>query len=151
MNKIYHTKIKNGDLVLDKVDSEKTLSIITVNSDPILWTDTVRKDTKNLNEKYVIDFLSKNKMTANDKLAYWEKFYYVSFLLRLSYAIKNVGIQVVKETLLDAELLVGKQNMRIDRKFILTLPEVDEKTSIEDLSDYFNFLANFGNMLFIYN
>lgn len=151
---IIKTKLNDkGDLVLDKVVSTKTFSILTLTLNPFQWHDFIKKDTNNFDEKFVQKFLKDVGISFSKlRAAYdWVPYYYVTFLMELSNSIKELGIGSFKENL--RNYVFPKQlNFKFDDKMLDLIPEtINEKTKIAALSDIFNPFTNVDFMIFTFS
>lgn len=133
---VYKTTLdKNGDLVLEKKQKIKNLSICFLQTNPFEWCDFIRKDTAKMNKKFVNNFLKDNKINIKNiqEIIKWFPFYYTTYLLEISNSIYELGIEAFKQQL--KELFISRN---MPETLINRIPDtLDEKTNVKTISEVF--------------
>lgn len=151
---IIKTKLNSkGELIIDKVVSEKQFRILTLTQNPFLWTKEIQKNTDNFNEKFVKNFLKDNGLSFNklSSVYDWVPYYYTAFLMELANSIKELGIVSFKDLLKDYQF-PPLFNFKFEDKMLDLIPEtIDKNTKVGVLSDIFNPFTNVDFMMFVFN
>lgn len=133
---VYKTALdKNGNLILKKKQKVKNLSVCFLQSNPFDWCELIRKDTAELNKKFVNNFLKDNKINIKnlENIVKWFPFYYTTFLLEISNSIYNLGAENFKQQLKNIFLSRNIPDTLVDR-----IPDnLDENTDVKIISEVF--------------
>lgn len=133
---VYKTALdKNGNLILEKKQKVKNLSVCFLQSNPFDWCELIRKDTAELNKKFVNNFLKDNKINIKnlENIVKWFPFYYTTFLLEISNSIYNLGAENFKQQLKNIFLSRNIPDTLVDR-----IPDnLDENTDVKIISEVF--------------
>lgn len=133
---VYKTALdKNGNLILEKKQKVRNLSVCFLQSNPFGWCELIRKDTAELNKKFVNNFLKDNKINIKnlENIVKWFPFYYTTFLLEVSNSIYNLGTENFKQQLKRIFLSRNIPDTLVDG-----IPDtLDENTDVKIISEVF--------------
>lgn len=146
---------KDGNLHSKGNTILKNFSINTLNSNPLTWSNIVRKDTNNLDINFVKPFLKGAGLEIQNllKIADWFPYYYVTYLMELSNVLNSIGIVSFKGLFKNnLEFFNTSLGIELDSKTIDIIPNnIDDNTKIGELSDIFFPFVNLNYPLFLYN
>lgn len=152
MNLIKTALDENGNLIRAKDLVIKQLKVITLLDDPFEWVETVKKDTNNYDKAFIKKFFKDLKLdfdSMSDQ-ADWLPYYYTAYIMELSNVIRELGIKKFKDSLLDKEMTIGNVNFIFSKKILDTIPDnLNEKTTVEKISDIFNGFINVQYLMFM--
>lgn len=150
MSKMILTKLDpEGNLIKAGSEEIKVLKIIRLSENPFLFSDKVKIYTNNLDEKFVKKFLKENGLEF-DKLktiTEWFPYYYMTFLMETSEAIRIFGIKYVKNEMLkyfeDIKILSDPLKKLVNS----VSNDLNKDSKVGNISDEFNTFTNIDFMM----
>lgn len=150
MSKMILTKLDSeGNLIKAGSEEIKVLKIIRLSENPFLFSDKIKIYTNNLDEKFVKKFLSENGLDF-DKLRTivdWFPFYYTTFLMEISEAIRVFGIKYIKHEMLkyfeDIKILTEPLKKLVNG----VSNDLNKSSKVGTISDEFNTFTNIDFMM----
>lgn len=150
MSEIILTKLDaDGNLIQSGSEEFKVLKIIRLSENPFMFSDKTKIYTNNLDESFIKKFLEDNGLDFKKlkTITDWFPFYYVTYLMELSEAIKTFGIKYIKNEMLKYFQEINILTDSLKRLVNSISNDLNKNTKIGTISDEFNAFTNIDFMM----
>lgn len=149
MSRIVQTALDvDGNLIKKGVKEVKTVKIFRLDDDPFLWTDIVRKNTRNRDAAFCNKFLKDNKFDTDmmSSISSWLSEYYTAFLMELCKVICDLGVLEIKTALHSCFKAWSFYNEKISAAIEHIPDDISNSSKAETISAAFLSFTNIGHL-----